>query len=180
MSDTERKNLVLARKLAMLAVLMFGFGYALVPLYDVLCEWTGQNSKKTEDRIAEATQYTVDEKREVMLEFLASVNRATPMSFEAETPKLSVHPGQYYDVRFKAKNLSHQRVKIRAVATFSPGLTKDYVTKVICFCELEQIFNPDEEKSMTVRLAVKPDLPERYNTITLSYTLFDITNKSED
>lgn len=176
--EIAHKNLALAKKLGLLAVLMFGFGYALVPLYDVLCEWTGQNSKV--DTVVKAAKYTIDEQRQVTLELITSVNRGTPMAFETQTPKVLVHPGQYYDLIFKAKNLSQQRVKVRAIATFSPGLVKEYVTKVICFCELEQIFNPNEEKNMTVRLVVKPELPEQYKTITLSYTLFDITNKTEN
>lgn len=175
--DVARKNIAIAQKLTLVAVLMFGFGFALVPLYDVLCAWTGQNSKI--DSVNQAVQYTVDQSREITLELLTSVNRSTPMSFSTDTAKVVVHPGEYHDLVFKAKNLSQQRVKVRAVATFSPGLTKEYVTKVICFCELEQIFNADEEKTMTVRLVVKPDLPENYKIITLSYTLFDITNQPE-
>lgn len=179
MSDeVARKNIALAKKLALIAVLMFGFGYALVPLYDVLCQWTGQNA--TADKVVQAVDYAVDQNRQVSLEMITSVNRDVRMTFEAKTPKALVHPGQYYDFVFKAKNLSKDRIKVRAIATFSPGLVKDYVTKVICFCELEQIFNPEEEKDMTVRLVVKPELPQQYNTITLSYTLFDITNKSEN
>lgn len=66
------------------------------------------------------------------------------------------------------------------MATYAPGQVKEYVTKVICFCELEQIFEPNEEKNMTVRLVVDPKLPERYKTITLSYTFFEITENSEN
>lgn len=178
-TELETKNAKLVKKLVLVAVLMFGFGYALVPLYDVLCELTGQNTKleavaKTE------TEYSVDEGREITMEFLASLNRSVPMEFKAETPSLKVHPGQYYTVGFYAKNLSSHKLKVRAIATYTPGLVKDYVTKVICFCELEQIFDPNEEKNMTVRFVVDPKLPERYKTITLSYTFFEITENSEN
>lgn len=177
--ELRGKNVRLAAKLIGVAVLMFGFGYALVPLYDVLCELTGQNA--TLESVAKTeSEFKVDESREVTMEFLTSLNRSVPMDFKVETPSLKIHPGQYYSVGFRAKNLSDRRIKVRAVATYTPGLVKEYVTKVICFCELEQIFAPNEEKNMTVRLVVDPKLPDRYKNITLSYTFFEITEKSEN
>lgn len=180
MSDERnQKNTKLAKKLILVAILMFGFGYALVPLYDVLCDLTGQNAK-LESVAKQESDFQVDESREIAMEFLTSLNRSAPLEFKVETPNLKVHPGQYYTVNFYAKNLSAHQIKVRAVATFTPGQTKEYVTKVICFCELEQIFAANEEKNMAVRFVVDPKLPERYKTITLSYTFFDITNNTEN
>ncbi len=177
--ELRNKNTKLATKLIGVALLMFGFGYALVPLYNVLCELTGQNAK-LESVAKTETEFKVDESREITMEFLTSLNRSVPMEFKVETPSLKVHPGQYYTVGFRAKNLSDRRIKVRAVATYAPGLAKEFVTKVICFCELEQIFDANEEKPMMVRLVVDPKLPERYKNITLSYTFFEITEKSEN
>lgn len=181
MSDDglDKKNSRLAVKLVLFAAMMFGFGYALVPLYNVLCDLVGQNAK-VETVAKQETAFQPEQNREVTVEFLTSLNRSVPMAFKAETSSLKVHPGQYYSVGFYAKNLSNRRLKVRAVATYAPGQVKEYVTKVICFCELEQIFEPNEEKNMTVRLVVDPKLPERYKTITLSYTFFEITENSEN
>lgn len=177
--DLQQKNSKLALKLVIVALLMFGFGYALVPLYNVLCDLAGQNAKvdsvaKTEIPLA------VNLSREVSVEFLTALNESTPLEFKVETPIVKVHPGEYHTVKFVAKNLSRQRLKARAVATFSPGLVKEFVTKVVCFCELEQIFDPNETREMAVRFVIDPKLPEKYKTITLSYTFFDITNQTEN
>ncbi|MBS3964912.1 MAG: cytochrome c oxidase assembly protein [Methylomonas sp.] len=172
--ERQQKNSKLAVKLVVVALLMFGFGYALVPLYNVLCDLAGQNTRV--DSVAKTeTSFTVDASREVSVELLTALNKSIPLEFKVETPIVKLHPGEYRTVKFFAKNISKDRLKARAVATFSPGLVKDFVIKTICFCELEQIFEPNETKDMSVRFVVDPALPEKYKTITLSYTFFDIT-----
>ena len=102
------------------------------------------------------------------------------MNFRAETRMLKVHPGQYYTVNFFAKNLSGARLKAQAIPSITPGLAEEFFKKTQCFCFTKQTFETGEEKSMPVRFVVDPKLTESYKTITLSYTFFDITNKSED
>lgn len=181
MSEEElrQKNTRLAKKLLVIALLMFGFGYALVPLYDVLCDITGQNIR-VQGALESETQFAVDESREVNVEFITSLNESTPMTFRSETRSIKVHPGQYYTVNFFAKNNTAQILKAQAIPSISPGLTEEFFKKTQCFCFTTQTFAANEEKTMPVRFVVDPKLPERYKTITLSYTFFDRTNIVEN
>jgi cytochrome c oxidase assembly protein subunit 11 len=179
--DLPGKNSRLVTKLLLIVVLMFGFGYALVPLYDVLCSFAGQNIKlQGSNENAGEPAYVIDEKREIRVEFITSLNEKTPMMFRAEVPSIKVHPGQYYTVRFYAKNNSSTQLKAQAIPSISPGLAEEYFKKTQCFCFTTQTFEGNEEKTMPVRFVVDPKLPERYKTITLSYTFFDRTNVIEN
>lgn len=192
--EQDLKNSKLAKKLVLIAVLMFGFGYALVPLYDVLCDITGQNTVIKESGLAKpdktdlvengttggTIEYVVDESREISVEFITSVNERTPLVFHSETRILKVHPGQFYTVNFYAKNISGALLKAQAIPSITPGLAEEFFKKTQCFCFTKQTFEIGEEKTMPVRFVVDTKLPEGYKTITLSYTFFDITNKSED
>lgn len=177
--DLEKKNAKLVKKLVLIAVLMFGFGYALVPLYDVLCNLAGQNIK-VEGSTASEAGFVVDESREVRVEFITSVNGKTPMVFRSETASLNVHPGQFYTVNFYAKNTSNTQIKAQAIPSISPGQAEEFFKKIQCFCFTTQTFEANEEKTMPVRFTVDPKLPDRFRTITLSYTFFDITNRIEN
>lgn len=176
--DLQQKNAKLVKKLLIVVLLMFGFGYALVPLYDVLCNITGQNVKLQES--AEVGQaFQVDSARDVTVEFVTSLNESTPLEFHVETRSMKVHPGQYYTVNFYAKNNLATVLKAQAIPSITPGLAEEFFKKIQCFCFELQTFDPHEEKVMPVRFVVNPDLPERYKTITLSYTFFDRTNNTE-
>ncbi|MGD0959204.1 MAG: cytochrome c oxidase assembly protein [Methylomonas sp.] len=180
--DLALKNRKLAKKLILIAVLMFGFGYALVPLYDVLCDITGQNIKLESAAGVTGTEeaFAVDESREINIEFITSLNESTPLTFRSETNRLKVHPGQYYTVKFYAKNLTGKPLKAQAIPSITPGLAEEFFKKVQCFCFTTQTFAANEEKTMPVRFVVNPKLPERFKTITLSYTFFDRTNNTEN
>lgn len=179
MSDeVGKKHTKLVTILVLVAVGMFGFGYALVPIYDVLCEWKWIERDRPDDikKVAEAT-YQVDMTREITIEFLTNLNESTPMEFRAETKQLKVHAGEYHTVNFYAKNKTDKPMKARAIASFSPAVTSTYFEKTECFCFSEQEFKPNEEKTMPMRFVINPDLPKEHKTITLSYTFFDNTNK---
>jgi len=179
MSDSiEKKNRKLVVRLVLIAVGMFGFGYALVPLYDVFCDIAGINGK-TDSVASAAVEYDSAKGREITMEFITSLNESAPMLFRAETRKMRIHTGQYYTVNFYAENRTDKVMVARAIPSVSPGLAAEYLNKTECFCFSEQKFMPGEGKTMPVRFAVNPDLPERYRTLTLSYTFFDITDKSE-
>ena len=177
--DLQRKNSRLVKKLVLIVLLMFGFGYALVPLYDVLCEVSGQNIK-LKGSAENESEFVVDETRNVRVEFITSVNESTPMTFRVESNSLNVHPGQYYTVNFYAKNNTGVKLKAQAIPSISPGLAEEFFKKTQCFCFTTQTFEANEEKTMPVRFVVNPKLPERYKTITLSYTFFDRTNIIEN
>jgi cytochrome c oxidase assembly protein subunit 11 len=179
MNDLKQRNITLAKKLVIVALLMFGFGYALVPIYDVLCDITGQNIKVQESASGEEAM-VVDENREVTVEFVTSINESTPLQFRAENRSMKIHPGQYYTVNFYAKNNLPVQLKAQAIPSITPGLAEEFFKKIQCFCFELQTFEPHEEKTMPVRFVVNPKLPERYKTITLSYTFFDRTNNTEN
>jgi cytochrome c oxidase assembly protein subunit 11 len=179
MSDeVGKKHTKLVTILVLVAVGMFGFGYALVPIYDVLCEWKWIERDRPDDikKVAEAT-YQVDMNREITVEFLTNLNESTPMEFRAETKQIKVHPGEYHTVNFYAKNKTDKEIKARAIASFSPAVTSSYFEKTECFCFSEQVFKANEEKTMPMRFVINPELPAEHKTITLSYTFFDNTNK---
>ncbi len=173
-----QKNSRLVIKLFIVAVFMFGFGYALVPLYDVFCDVTGINGK-TDNKAAAETRYIIDQSREITVEFITSLNESAPMQFKAMTTKLRVHPGQYYTVKFYARNNTNKKLVAQAIPSISPGSAAEFFKKTECFCFSKQTFLAKEEKMMPVRFVVNPELPKRYKTITLSYTFFDITKDSE-
>jgi cytochrome c oxidase assembly protein subunit 11 len=174
----EKKNAKLARNLIIIAVAMFGFGYALVPLYDVLCDITGLNGK-VKGAAGKEVAYSIDKNREITVEFLTSLNESAPMEFRAETTRLKIHPGQYYTVNFYAENKTDKVMVARAIPSISPGLVTEFFIKTECFCFTEQTFKPHEGRSMPVRFAVDPAVPEQYKTITLAYTFFDNTKTKQ-
>ncbi|MDD1614688.1 MAG: cytochrome c oxidase assembly protein [Methylococcaceae bacterium] len=177
--DLSKKNAKLVRTLVLLAVAMFGFGYALVPIYDVLCEWKWIERDRPDDikKVPEVA-YKVDMSREITIEFITTLNESTPMEFHAEKKQLKVHPGEYHTVNFYAENKTDKVMLARAIASFSPALTSSYFEKTECFCFSEQTFQAKEAKTMPMRFVINPELPEQYKTITLSYTFFDNTEKS--
>ncbi len=176
--ELKRKNKQLLTRGLLIAVLMFGFGYALVPLYNVFCDITGLNGK-TDNQASAETLYPIDRSRELTLEFVTSVGDA-PIKFKAETSKLKIHPGQYYTVNFYAENLTDLPMIARAIPSVTPGLAAEYLKKTECFCFNEQRFEPGEGRNMPVRFVIDPDLPEKYNTITLAYTFFDNTDSQSN
>jgi len=172
-----QKNAKLVRILVFVVLGMFGFGYALVPLYDVLCEVTGLNGKVESSAIKEVG-YEVDKSREITVEFMTALNETTPMVFRSELKKIKVHPGEYYTVNFYAENKTDKVMVARAIPSISPGLVAEFFKKTECFCFSEQTFKAREGRTMPVRFVVNPEIPKEYKTITLAYTFFDNTETS--
>lgn len=175
--SVNKKNAKLVRTLLFVVLGMFGFGYALVPLYDVLCEITGINGK-VESAAVKEVSYEVDKNREITVEFMTSLNESTPMVFRSETKKMKIHPGEYYTVNFYAENKTDKVMIARAIPSISPGPVAEYFKKTECFCFSEQTFKAREGRTMPVRFVVDPKLPQQYKTITLAYTFFDNTETS--
>ncbi len=178
MSDNlAEKNKRLVRKLVIIVLLMFGFGYALVPIYDVFCDITGINGK-TNKTAANEIVYKIDKNREITVEFMTALNESAPILFKSELKQIKVHPGQYYTVNFYAENKTNKPMVAQAIPSISPGLTAEYFIKTECFCFLEQTFKANEGRTMPVRFVIDPALPDKYRRITLAYTFFDNTEKS--
>jgi cytochrome c oxidase assembly protein subunit 11 len=183
--NLKQKNLKLVRTLVIMAIAMFGFGYALVPIYNWVCvDVLGlkdnadiKQSIADKRALAKETVYPVDKNRQVVVEFATVLNGNIPMLFSAQTRQMTVHPGEYYTVNFVAQNTSDKTMIAQAKPSLSPGDVTDFFEKTQCFCFVEQTFKPKETKVMPIRFVVKPNLPVDYKTITLLYTFFDITDK---
>lgn len=153
---------------------MFAFGFALIPLYRVVCRLTGLNGKGVETASA-AYAGEVDQDRSVTVQFLATVNSKLPFTFRPDAGTLQVHPGELYGASFFAANQSGADVTAQAVATYAPGEAARYVHKTECFCFTQETFGPHESRHMPVRFYLDPALPKDINTVTISYTYFNVT-----
>jgi len=175
-TETSKKpaNRRIIWPVALFVLIMFAFGFALVPLYDVFCELTGLNGKIKSEAVAEVA-FKPDLSRTVSVEFLTTVNGAMPLQFRSEVKKLKVHPGEYHTVKFYGTNTSSSAIVGRAIPSIAPGWATRFLQKVQCFCFDEQAFGPHEEREMNVRFVIDPELPGTVADMTLSYTFFDIT-----
>ncbi len=167
----NRDNRALVGQLLILTVAMFGFGFLLVPLYDVFCEITGFGGRTN------ATAVTVNEapdlSREIRVEFITTVNSYAQFEFAAEMDSMTVHPGKMYFATFTAKNLASKHKVAQAVPSVAPASAAEFFTKIECFCFTSQEFLANEERAMPLQFIVDPNLPDYVDTITLQYTFFD-------
>jgi cytochrome c oxidase assembly protein subunit 11 len=165
----------LAAKLALTVVGMFGFGFALVPLYDVFCEITGVNGKTGAQVTYEATAADVEVARTVTVQFASMNNGAMGWEFRPMQAQIDVHPGALNEVKFYARNPTAQRMIGQAVPSISPSVGTDYLHKTECFCFTQQVLEAGQSIEMPVRFFIDKALPQDVHKLTLSYTLFDIT-----
>jgi len=170
--ERKQANQRVVKRLGIAALLMFGFGFALVPLYDVFCEITGLNGKTGRIELEEALSQTVDEDREVTVEFLATVHSELPWEFRPMVRRIKVHPGEVIEVNYFARNKTAEMVAGQAVPSMAPGLAAKYFSKTECFCFTRQALGPGEGKEMPLRFIVDPELPANVRTVSLSCTFF--------
>jgi cytochrome c oxidase assembly protein subunit 11 len=187
--EKGKSNKKVVSLLTLVALGMFGFGFALVPLYNLICDTFGLNGKFTEieqgtvnvaqqAKRAEKIQKRQDLSRTVTVEFFSSLNQNLNWEFKPITRKLKLHPGEVTTVKYYAKNNTGREVVAQAIPSVSPGIANKYFTKMECFCFKQQTFKPGEEKEMPLIFVVDPDLPKNISTITLAYTFFDTQNRS--
>lgn len=169
--NTARKK---TAALFLIPALMFGFGYLMVPIYNVFCEWTGLNGKTGAIAAAEASRIAVDETRMVTVEFLAHRNLDAPLEFAAAAPAMQVHPGKTYQATYIARNKKDSAMTGQAVPSVSPSKAAGYFDKVECFCFTRQKFAPGERRELPLTFIIDPDLPRGIDTVTLAYTFFDV------
>lgn len=168
-----------AGKLAFFALAMFGFGYALVPLYDVFCDITGINGKTGEITAAAVNELVVDYDRTVTVQFDTNVNSSLPWEFKARERTMLVHPGEVTEAVFIVVNTSSAEVTGQAVPSVTPSQASLFFNKAECFCFSRQTLAGHEQKEMIVRFVVETGLPEKISTLTLSYTFF-VAPESKD
>lgn len=176
--EQQKKGRRTSLLLAGFGVGMFGFGFALVPLYNLLCSVSGVNGIATASGRSEIEMTQVDHQRLVTVEFDSTLNEDLPWKIERPPGKLKVHPGEMHNVYFKATNLSDRTIKVQAVPGITPWQATEFFNKVQCFCFDTQTLGPGESRDMTLQFIVNRKLPEKYKTITLSYTFMN-TDRSK-
>jgi len=173
-SSSNSTNSQVIKKLLLIVFGMFGFGFALVPLYDVFCDITGLNGK-TNGTAVSYTADGVDTSRTVTVQFITRMAKGIPWQFEPVVNEVDVHPGEVKFVNFYAKNESMRDIVGQAVPSVSPGMAASYFQKIECFCFTQQPLKANEDVEMGLQFYVDVDLPLEITTLTLSYTLYDIT-----
>lgn len=167
-------------KMVTLAIGMFAFCFwVLPPLYDLFCEVTGINGKTSSTPYV-AVSNEIDTSRTVRVKFIATKNAEMPWGFAPETFSIDVHPGESIVTSFLAQNPTANYMAGQAVPSMAPKNATDYFHKTECFCFNQQILAPGEEAKLGLQFIVDQDLPKGVKTITLSYTLFDVTESAED
>ncbi|MGI9233054.1 MAG: cytochrome c oxidase assembly protein [Woeseiaceae bacterium] len=169
--NLKKEHRSLTRRLLVLAAAMFGFGFLLVPLYDVFCEITGFGGRT--NTTAAVVEEAPDYSREIRIEFVTTVNSYAPFEFAADVDSMIVNPGKMYFATFTAKNLTPGDKVAQAVPSVAPVSAAEHFTKIECFCFTSQEFVANEARAMPLQFIVNPDLPEYVDTITLQYTFFD-------
>lgn len=179
-AETEHENRTILRKLVVVAVLMFGFGWALVPLYRKICEVTGINvlTSRNEDAERAARNTQVDTSRTVIIEFDA--NSRGPWRFRPHVNHVEVHPGELVRVDYDLVNLESRTMAGQAIPSYAPMQAAAHFQKLECFCFKQQTLAANETRQFPVVFFVDPDLPKDVKTITLSYTFFEVAGAVKD
>ena len=168
--DLSRRTVL---RTALVAGGMFGFGFALVPIYDVFCKVTGLNGKT--DPNPYTGKAVMDTSRIIKVQFVATKNAGMIWDFYPDISEVEVHPGQVGELSFYARNPTSERMIGQAIPSVTPFQATNYLHKVECFCFTTQTLDAGEEKVMPLRIIVDQELPRHITKLTLSYTLFDVT-----
>jgi len=178
-NNTEKKTVSSKQllKLVMIPVLMFGFGFALVPLYDVFCNITGLNGKTGRVEAAMVDKKQIDLSRTITVKFLANTGNGLPWNFKPVVTKMEIHPGQIYEAMFQVSNRADRVIVGQAIPSVSPNQASLYFNKTECFCFSQQELAANETRDMPLRFVINHDIPEEIVEVTLSYTFFNIDKK---
>ena len=177
----QRENLRMVGKLGVIALGMFAFGYALVPLYKAICEMTGINVLALSEREVPGAKLKlpantqVDTSRLITVEF--DVNTRGPWDFKPERRSMEVHPGQLTTVMYEFQNIQNRTMAAQAIPSYAPRQAAQHFNKLECFCFTQYTLAPGEKKAWPVAFVIDPRLPKDVTTITLSYTFFEVGGK---
>lgn len=175
---TKKLNASTLTKLVVVAFMMFGFGYALIPVYKQICELTGINLLTPKDVTVEPVANTqVDKSRTITIEFDA--NAQGPWRFRPTVASMQVHPGEMAQVVYEVVNTQARSIDAQAIPSYAPQQAGAHFKKMECFCFQQQTLNANEAKQMPVVFYVDPALPRDVKTITLSYTFFEIGGRAK-
>jgi cytochrome c oxidase assembly protein subunit 11 len=178
----QRENVLMVRKLAVIAAGMFAFGYALVPIYKSICEMTGINILALGEQAIPGAKATlpantqVDLSRSITVEFDA--NARGPWEFKPALRSVEVHPGELTTVMYEFQNTQNRRMSAQAIPSYAPQQASAHFNKLECFCFNQYTLDPGEKKSWPVAFVIDPKLSKDVKTITLSYTFFEVGGKT--
>jgi cytochrome c oxidase assembly protein subunit 11 len=176
--NLQRANFQMVGKLAVVASLMFAFGYALVPLYKAICEMTGLNVLALSEQVLSGAKPAlpensqVDYGRTITVEFDA--NARGPWDFKPASRFLQVHPGELTTVMYEFQNIQNRRMSAQAIPSYAPQQAASHFNKLECFCFKQYTLEAGEKKSWPVAFVIDPKLSKDVKTITLSYTFFEV------
>jgi cytochrome c oxidase assembly protein subunit 11 len=167
-----------ALRLGAVAIGMFGFGFALVPLYDVLCKVLDISQENVRTQASYVPEKAgPDTARTVSVQFLANNDATMPWTFHPQRFELKVNPGAVNHTTFFAQNTTAKQMVAQAIPSVSPPEAAQYFHKIECFCFTQQVLDPGAQLDMPLQFVIDQALPAKFHTITLSYTLFDVTGK---
>ena len=175
---TRKLNAQMLGKLVVVAFLMFGFGYALIPVYKKICEITGINTLTPMNATAEDVANTqIDKSRKITIEF--DGNAQGPWRFRPTVASMEVHPGELVQVVYEVVNTQSRAIDAQAIPSYAPQQAAAHFKKMECFCFKQQTMGPNEAKQMPVVFFIDPALPRDVTTITLSYTFFEVAGPAK-
>jgi cytochrome c oxidase assembly protein subunit 11 len=172
---------ILVTKLGVLVVAMFSFAiFVMPPLYDLFCEVTGLNGKTDGPYVVDTVnEQGIDTSRTIKVQFIATNNENMPWEFRPTVKTVKVHPGETTVINYFAHNPTDRKMTAQAVPSVVPFKAANYFHKTECFCFNQQPLSAGESTELGLSFIVDLDIPKQVNTITLSYTLFDITEQQE-
>lgn len=174
----QKKHIKTVTTLILVVIGMFAFGFALVPIYNSLCKSLGINGKVTLKAVKyDAKKSVINNNRIITVEFVATNNSGIPWAFYPKTSKIRVHTGEIARLAFYAENKTAHKMTVQAIPSVTPGIAAKYIKKTECFCFTQQTLGGHEAMNMPLLLHIDNDLPNNIQTITLAYTLFDVTNR---
>src|SRR5512139_1781054 len=169
----KKANRSLTRSLLVMVAGSFAFGFALVPLYDVICEAAGIRTNTAPSKI-QASQQGAG--REVTLEFMSMIPEGSAFELTPETRSIKLQPGKLYEAKFLIKSRANVPVVAQAIPSVAPSTTARYLQKTECFCFTPQTFAAAEQREFTVRFIVAPDLPAEVDRMTLAYSMYTVSD----
>ena len=172
--NVEKQNRLLSGKLALIALAMFGFGFALVPFYNQICAALGVNSIESRDQAPANSQ--IDYSRSVVIELDSNAHNM-PWRFKPAVNHVTVHPGELTTVEYEIVNVRDAAVTGQAVPSYGPQSAGEYFKKIECFCFTQQTLAAGETRRLPVVFIVDPKLPKGVNTIAVSYTFFEVAGR---
>ena len=170
-TSKSKANVLMLKKLLIFTLVMFVFGYALVPFYEKFCEVTGINNLLQAD--VRVKDNWVDEERWITVQFDANT-RGLPWQFKPLQTSARIHPGEPVNVMYEITNDSDREINGQAIPSYSPRFLEKHLKKFECFCFTKQVLKPNETRQMPVQFVIEPNLPADIDTVTISYTFFEL------